>query len=285
MANEDKKDDQVNEDELNKAADEGIAKGKEANVELEKKDEQKTAQELADAEKLKAETEAKLKAEKEKKALEDDPAERSKLGRKVKSLEAELTTQSQQIAELMEMNRKLLTGATGKSDTVVPEEDEEAPILKKDIPSILQKEREKENAVARGAEAKFIKKVMSLSGEIEDEELIKEITDEMDATGLNQFSFVNPEYDAEKSFMKAQISVLKRRNASGKSLNPLDKNKDGTEHAATGVTGGDKLNIRKEQRIELDEDAKAFAQWSGMKEEDIQDALTKSSNSLVLRGK
>lgn len=289
MADENK--DQVTNSELDAAANEGIAKGKQDKEEVKDKgsEEDKVKAELEDAEKKKQETEAKLKEEKEKKEFEDEPAERSRLGRKVKGLEAERVTLINDISDLKQKMDQLLSKNGSQDGGVVTNEEDDTPISRKELPALFQREREKENKFKTTKEAEFHQGVYEVSNEETDNELVTEILAEMDNDKeLLTYEFVNPKGSAKTNFLTAKSRVLERKLNEFKTgkKNPLDKNREtADEKIATGVTGGDRVQTRKVTIPDLDDEAKAFLKYAGLKDEEVSEALTGNSNSLVIKGK
>jgi hypothetical protein len=258
----------VTDDMLSSAADAAV----EAEEVVEEETTEEETEEVSEEETTEEETSEETEVETEEESTEEEaeteepesPAERSRLGRKVKNLETQLQTALDQIKSLTTAKP-----ATEEEETL----DEDDFVKASDIPKLIEKEREKEQSEKTAYQASYLNKILEIgNNEGMDEALQDEIFEEMQSN-FNQIHGHGAEVDSEINFRKAQAAIAtKKMGEIGKPKNPL---KGGKSKVATGVGGGTETEVKPAKpAVKLDAHAAEFIKDSGLSIEEAADVLT-----------
>ena len=216
------------------------------------------------------EVEDKEVEEVEEKVPDVENAEKSKLGRKVAAMERNFNM-------FMEEMRQFATATAPKKAEV--EEDDDTPLTKKDVERYLEERSTKKALEEKAYSNKYITKMVTLTEEL-DETVLDEVLTEVDSK-YNKKRTGNPDMDAQLDYLEAYNGILARK--SGKKSNPLEKNKD-KKVKGLGISGEEKNSVSSKKEIALDHEAAAFAKQMGLSPEEIEDALSNESPTLVITG-
>jgi len=197
---------------------------------------------------------------------DEDNAEKSRLGRKVKSLEETVGTLTKLIEEQKKMLEMLVSGQTTQPKAVEQEseeEDEEVPEIpttREDVLKILQwYERNKERQMTearRQYETAYSQTLLSFLNK-ED----PSIRDEVQKVWAEKYNLAftnNPIYDAEKGYLLAKMEVLQR-------LAKVKSSPQQPTVSSSSSTPSSPLNLSKE--------ALELARNLGMSDDDIRKAF------------
>lgn len=233
-------------------------------------------------------------------AIPDEPtdnAERSRLGRRMKSIEE----QNKKLLEKVES----LTGGKKPEQTAVPEnvtyDDSfiqsqiDLAVEKGIIPStiVTPLDQVKVNNFVNGLQEKIgsqyatnylgVLNSSDLKGQTPDD-IHAEVVTELQRyeSPFNQRRYNNPLLDAKMNYLEAKESILMKRLSSGKPVNNFKgKPKDAP---ATGTSVSTKMAVTATELPALDETSLDFIRRSGMSEESVREAL-KAPMPIHLRGR
>jgi len=187
---------------------------------------------------------------------QDDNAERSRLGRKVKYLEETITNLTSQL----ETQTKLLQSLVERMSPKEPakEDDEEEVITtKKDVLRVLTEAEKKRMEEKARYENSYVKTFQSL--------LIQEddgIRSDIYKTWNDKYNVVftgDPVRDAEIGYLKAKVDVLSRHTYKGKEDTPTHPTKSSPSDYS--------------KKYSLNPEAMELAQYFGFSDDDIKSAL------------
>ena len=187
---------------------------------------------------------------------QDDNAERSRLGRKVKYLEEVVTNLTSQL----ETQTKLLQSLAERLSPKEPakeEEEEEVVTTKKDVLRILseaEKKKMEERARYENQYVKVFQTLMAQEGDSIRSEIFKTWSDK-----YNIMFTGDPVRDAEIGYLKAKVDVLSRSNYRGREETPIQPTKSSTSDYS--------------KKYSLNPEAMELAQYLGLSDEDIKLAL------------
>lgn len=237
---------QFNYDKLDRAAEETLPKEEEIQAQ---EDQDKTEQESEAVneevnEGVPVEEDPEKVEQKRQKDLEN--AERSKLGRKVKSLE-------DQIGKLTSLLEKQ------EEDE---EEDEEIILTPKELPKYLEKIEEKKKAEHAQYEKDYTGEFAKLGA---DDTNFQVVWEEM-VNNHNSVITGDPSIDAQMNYLKAKNTLLQRNT-------PENKLKGKGKEANTNINVPTKMKDKENKPIKLDPEAEEFAKRMGLSEEFIQKSL------------
>jgi len=210
----------------------------------------------------------------------EDNRERSKLGRRVSSMEAGFQT-LQSIVQTMADTQKSfieqfpsMMSRTDNDDTEI-EDDIDEYISKKDLPIFLNKWESDKAKMAEKYNADYNAYFRS-QGQSVDNELHKLIMDEMLAN--HNFKRSNDgNRDAELNYLNAKIAVLEKSALEArKPKNPLEKNK-GKKVDNLGGPSETVTTSKSEPVIKLDKHAADFVKRTNMSEESVKKALSRET--------
>lgn len=219
----------------------------------------------------------------------EEQIDRSRLGRKVKGIESELSSLSSTQAEMLtRMNELLDKMSVAPKDEY---EEEDKPLTREEAKKVAAEayeSRKKDEADAQKKyEGAYVKFALKLNAQENDSDLAMDILKEME-TNYNVRYSNDPDADAERNYMKAETAVLRKKAKAGsKAPNPLDKNK-GKENLPMGVAGADKDKSITTLKVELDPIAKEYAEKWGLDIDSINSALETgafSGNKFESKGK
>ncbi len=210
-----------------------------------------------------------------------DHGERSRLGRKV----AAMFKKQDRIEEILE---KLSTIVEDRLTTNQQPSSMEAPTIteteedtedftfltKKDLDRYLEMREQQKLQASKQYENNYIKTVKELSSRVTPEEH-EEIVQEMMANFNIRYSD-DPIADAERNYLKAERSLLRKKLAKSKKENPLKGDKP---RAPLGVAKGQRTQEKSVVLPDLDPDARDFLEYIRRKEGD--EAAEKYHKSLL----
>lgn len=195
----------------------------------------------------------------------DDNAERSKLGRKVKSLEDTLQT-------LMEKLDQTIASPKPDSDELADEDDFDIPTTKEEFVKLVEEYEREKGTKVKQYESGYIQKVNELWAD-EEEDVQKEIEEEL-LKNFNKKYSDDPERDAEINYLKAERSYLKKINSALKTDKPKVNPLKG-EGKPAPVGGASESRRAQEPSVKLDPFAEAFRQSVGMSDDIVREVLGK----------
>lgn len=200
-----------------------------------------------------------------------DHQEKSRLGRRLKRMEAQFSTLMQRLEGLQS------TPAVTEKEEDLPDQDEF--VRASDIPKIMERLTEKKQAEQSKYENDYLYATVSLGA---DENISTELQDAIFDKMQSEFNTRitgNPKVDAELNYRKAMTSVLAKQASTPK--NPL---KGGKPNEAIGVGAPTQTpSAPASKKVKLDPYAAEFAKSVGMTEEEVSAALSSSNTSTVLR--
>lgn len=167
-------------------------------------------EEVLEEEPAQEELEAGSEEEVDEEGLPKDHGKRSDLGRKVAAQHRrmdEIENTLNRIASMMEQNQR---------QSEEEEIDPDVPLTLREWQRIQEREARQKEQQANDYENKYYTAFAQLVKDMEKDEY-KAITDEMANLRYNPSS--NPEFDAERNFLKAQLAVVQKR--TGERKNPL----------------------------------------------------------------
>ena len=207
-----------------------------------------------------------------------DNGERSKLGRKVKYIEDTVLGFQEQFEERMNRLDGLLASNNRRPDTYGYETEddpnEELIGTKAELKKFLNDYNKDQETQRQDSQMKYEQdyvKTIKRLGSDETEEDHKDIYDEM-MSHFNVKYSDNPLVDAEKNYLKATRSVLKKRTAApAKKVNPLKGNKP---KAPLGAGSNSETMAKKTKPMpKFDEAAQDFMRKSGITPERAAEIL------------
>lgn len=187
---------------------------------------------------------------------QDDNAERSRLGRKVKYLEETIVNLTSQL----ETQTKLLQSLVERMSPKEPakEEDEEEVITtKKDVLRVLTEAEKKKMEEKARYENNYVKTFQSLLMQEDDG-----IRSDIYKTWNDKYNVVftgDPVRDAEIGYLKAKVDVLSRHTYKGREETPFQPTKSSPSEYS--------------KRYTLNPEAMELAQYFGLSDDDIKSAL------------
>ncbi len=194
------------------------------------------------------------------KTSQDDSAERSRLGRKVKYLEtmmASLTSTLEEQKKLLESLVEKVSKPTSTKDHTPEDDEEEIVTTKKDVLRLLE-EREKRRMEEKAKyENAYVKTFQTFLSQ-EDDGVRTEIYNTW-ADKYNQVFTGDPVKDAEIGYLKAKVDVLSRQSYRGRGETPNHPTK-----SAMSDYG---------KRYNLDQTSYELAEYFGLKDDDIKAAM------------
>jgi len=193
---------------------------------------------------------------------QDDSAERSRLGRKVKYLEtmmATLTTTLEEQKKLLEslVDRVSKSGSTKDHPHDESEDEDEVVTTKKDVLKLLEERERRRMEEKTKYENAYVKTFQTFLGQ-EDSNLRTEIYN----TWADKYNVVftgDPVKDAEIGYLKAKVEVLSRQTYKGRGDSPNYPSRSNTSDY------GKKYN--------LDPTSYELAEYFGLKDDDIRAAM------------
>ena len=259
---------QVSYEDLDRAAEEAMHEAETAVVEeVEEETEEETTAEDVDEtqeetedeteEEETEETEEVDEIEEEVKAKPKDTenAERSKLGRKVKSLEDTVT----RLERLLELQEKTKAVKTEEDD-----DDEDVFITKKDLPKYVESLEAKKEQTKLQYQQEYTREFAKIGGE---DDRFDEIWEEM----LERHNTINtgsPVADAQINFYKAKAALAESR----KPVNPV-KGKAKQLKTKTNIPA--QMKGKEPTPVKLDPVAAEYVRKMGIKQEFVQKTLSK----------
>lgn len=203
----------------------------------------------------------------------DDNAVRSKMGRKLADLENTVSVLRGEMKDLLTEAIKANQPEEQEPEEETLEFDEDEPLTAKDVLKILEhRERQRENTTSKYGND-YRDTIESLrknyDGDVE-EAIMKEFVDNHNLKHSD-----DGKSDARQNFQAAELAVFKRMafgkdkptKGAGSEDNADDLPTGGNMNDGSGKVKGRKINFK------LDSVAKEFIQRTGMKDEDVADAL------------
>src|SRR3972149_3260591 len=194
---------------------------------------------------------------------DEDHAEKTRLGRKVKKLEEGMVTK----AEFSQLKNNLDSFMTKPAEQVKAEQFDmpEYVATPDDVEKVIQVREARQRNEQETYQKAYVSQMVSMStGNEQHDEVVKEMM-----ANFNIRRTGNPQIDAELNYAKAQAAVLSR--GATKTV-PVK----GEKPAAAGVTVGNTNTQRKVTLPKLSAEAESFAAYmirNGMSEESIAEAL------------
>ena len=194
---------------------------------------------------------------------DEDHAEKTRLGRKVKKLEDVMVTK----AEFSQLMNKLDTLMAKPAEQVSTDKVEmpEYVTTPDDVEKVIQAREQRMRTDQETYQKAYVSTMVSMgNGNEQHDDVVKEMM-----TNFNVRRTGNPQIDAELNYAKAQAAVLSR--GATKTV-PVK----GEKPAAAGVTVGNTNTQRKVTLPKLSAEAESFAAYmirNGMSEESIAEAL------------
>lgn len=194
----------------------------------------------------------------EEKKEEVDNAERSRLGRKVATLESKLD-------ELV----NLIKSETRRAPEAVEEVDEDGFLTRKELYAEISRIKKDEETKANKYNSDYINAITDFSME-EDEDTFNEIVAEIDKTANKKF-IGNAEIDAQKHYLSAAKVVLNRKlKENSTKKNPLKGGTGAVEFGGASVSKGKEVTMP-----DLDDSAKDLLKYINrsakpMSEDDVK---------------
>ena len=263
MADEDKG---VSHDDLDAAHDEWAADDHSAEPEVE---EEVVAEEPETPEELVVIDEPETPEELEIPPEPDDNRERSNLGRRVKAMEENL---NHFLNRFEQISSKIEHPAPVVSDM---DDDETPPLTRADLDAYLERRETEKITRKQQVDSAYVsgyqRSQISLGMDMSEEEHTA-VVQEMN-TNFNVRHSDNPSIDAEKNFLRAQVSLTKKQLAQSKvPKNPLAKN---TGPAAKNLGGPSDTtsDVRQKAKPKLDKYAAEFVAKTKMSDESVAAAL------------
>jgi len=189
------------------------------------------------------------------KAKDEENAERSKLGRKVKSLEDTVT----RLERLLELQEKTQAVKTEEDD-----DDEDVFITKKDLPKYVESLEAKKEQTKLQYQQEYTREFAKIGGE---DDRFDEIWEEM----LERHNTINtgsPVADAQINFYKAKAALAESR----KPVNPV-KGKAKQLKTKTNIPA--QMKGKEPTPVKLDPVAAEYVRKMGIKQEFVQKTLSK----------
>lgn len=197
----------------------------------------------------------------------EDNSTRSRLGRKVASLESQVTA-------LMDELRKTRSEPVKEEDEIA----DNAILTRKDVERLWDDKIRKTNEANQKYSNDYTIAMVQLTNELDDvvfDEVMKEVD-----TMYGKRNTGRPDIDAQLDYLDSYNHILKKKTAS--KSNPLDKNK-GKDAKGAAVNNANKTTETKKKMPELDPEALDFIKRVGMSPEDVEDALTNKSKTLLVK--
>jgi len=252
----------VSDEELDRAADEAVGVAEEAT------EEEVIEEESSEEEEAEEEQEEEIPAEPD---AEKENAERSKLGRKVKELEAQLERQSIENNERLAKALEAINNLTAKEE---PEEDdfimpETKSELQKLIDEALEKKEQASKTVAVQKAEQYTKDYVDTMKDLvadEEDDVREEIIARLKTEEFNVRHSDNGSRDAAKNIKNVIKSLAVKKN-----VIPLKGEKP---RAPLGGGGKDKVPGRELKLPKLSQEARDFIKATGMSDEEAAEALS-----------
>ncbi len=205
--------------------------------------------------------------------LQDDNAEKSRLGRKVKAMEEENKRIKESLDEIL---KEVRSGKQVKSEPVTDklesDDDEQLPDT-----ITTPEDLERYNRVKAKNEQKAITtyqtKYRSLIKGFETDEHYNDVISLIKTNAeFDKIYTGDPEIDVEINYNKAAKVVLSKKIKAG-SAKKIDVHGDDGDAPPAGLSGSTRVAKTTDSEIELDEHAKAFVDKVKMSKEDVSKAL------------
>lgn len=187
---------------------------------------------------------------------QDDNAERSRLGRKVKYLEETITSLTSQLETQTKLLQSLVERVSPK-EPAKEDDEEEVITTKKDVLRVLTEAEKRKAEEKTRYENNYVKTFQSL--------LIQEddgIRSDIYKTWNDKYNVVftgDPVRDAEIGYLKAKVDVLSRHTYKGKEDTPAQLTKSSPSDYS--------------KKHSLNPEAMELAQYFGLSDDDIKSAL------------
>lgn len=208
-----------------------------------------------------------------------DNSSRSRLGRKVAHLEENITDFMSRMESSISELKESRTGATTEPDPLdigLGDELVTESVLQTKLNTFYQKQREQEMKEAKEFKNRYTSEILSLSKGLSEEEF-NSVIGVMDSAG-NPRSADDASVAARLNFLSARNTVLENKFKTP--TNPLTGDKG---HAPTGIGGSATVKSSEDKMPELTEEEKDFIRRSGLSDEDVKDALSNKSDTLIMK--
>jgi len=187
---------------------------------------------------------------------QDDNAERSRLGRKVKYLEETIVNLTSQLETQTKLLQSLVERMSPK-ESAKEEDEEEVITTKKDVLRVLTEAEKKKMEEKARYENNYVKTFQSLLMQEDDG-----IRSDIYKTWNDKYNVVftgDPVRDAEIGYLKAKVDVLSRHTYKGREETPFQPTKSSPSEYS--------------KRYTLNPEAMELAQYFGLSDDDIKSAL------------
>lgn len=187
---------------------------------------------------------------------QDDNAERSRLGRKVKYLEETIVNLTSQLETQTKLLQSLVEQMSPK-EPAKEEDEEEVITTKKDVLRVLTEAEKKKMEEKARYENNYVKTFQSLLMQEDDG-----IRSDIYKTWNDKYNVVftgDPVRDAEIGYLKAKVDVLSRHTYKGREETPVQPTKSSPSEYS--------------KRYTLNPEAMELAQYFGLSDDDIKSAL------------
>ncbi len=196
---------------------------------------------------------------------QDENIERTRLGRRVKRIEDDMTNFMTEMRGYMSVQRQTPPALDE------PLSDDMQPITKKETLQVIQEYESKKNQENIQYFKDYVRHLTTAGLELSEDEYNEVVKEHQDKFNIRHSS--DAKADAERNFLNAYNSVLKKRisKVSKERPNPLPGKKP--EAPLGGPPGAPPADTRPTVKSKLDADATHFAQALGLSEEWVNDAL------------
>lgn len=187
---------------------------------------------------------------------QDDNAERSRLGRKVKYLEETITSLTSQLETQTKLLQNLVEKMSSR-ETAKEEDEEEVITTKKDVLRVLTEAEKKRMEEKARYENNYVKTFQSLILQEDDK-----IRSEIYKTWNDKYNVVftgDPVRDAEIGYLKAKVDVLSRQTYRGREETPYQPTKSSSSDY--------------NKKYSINSETAELAQYLGLTEDDIKAAF------------
>jgi len=187
---------------------------------------------------------------------QDDNAERSRLGRKVKHLEETIVNLTSQLETQTKLLQSLVERMSPK-ESAKEEDEEEVITTKKDVLRVLTEAEKKKMEEKARYENNYVKTFQSLLMQEDDG-----IRSDIYKTWNDKYNVVftgDPVRDAEIGYLKAKVDVLSRHTYKGREETPFQPTKSSPSEYS--------------KRYTLNPEVMELAQYFGLSDDDIKSAL------------
>jgi hypothetical protein len=205
---------------------------------------------------------------------QDDNAERSRLGRKVKYLEETMTSLTSQLDTQTKLLQSLVERMSSKEPVKEDGDEEEVITTKEDVLRVLTEAEKKKAEEKTRYENNYVKTFQSLLVQEDDG-----IRSDIYKTWNDKYNVVftgDPVRDAEIGYLKAKVDVLSRHAYKGKEDTPLHPTKSSPSDYS--------------KKYSINSEAVELAQYFGLSDDDVKlaldsDLITSAKSTVNRRGK